>query len=214
MAGWASPNSNNDYNGFRASRVDGVFFKRLFGAARAIRLRNLKGSILTLYTLTTLARKKKTKGYGRPSVQGIQGSSICYSSTLAVSPAVYAPDEWELAEVQNAGGWPVSADVRQPSEALAAGMGCAAAAGPAAKSGHTRVSMVPGRITAATSAPVISDTSRRNVRTWSAAADSMLNQSGSAGTTSGGTSGMMTGVVIHGSNADVAANSNTNIRLA
>ncbi len=123
-------------------------------------------------------------------------------------------DAWELAEVQDVGGWPVSADVHQASEAPAAGMGCGAAVGLAQKSSSVPAVMLPGRSTAATSWPSVSGLVRRNSRIWCSAANAMPNKSALAGTMSGGTSGMMTEVVIHGSNADVAANSNTNIRPA
>ena len=63
----------NLYSRFRASRVYGVFFERLFGVGGAVRLGNPKDSILTLYTLSTLERRKKTKGYRLVAVQGIQG---------------------------------------------------------------------------------------------------------------------------------------------
>ncbi len=65
------------------SRVSTPKRKRLFGVGSAVRLGNPKVSILTLYTLSTLDRRKKTEGYGLVPVQGFQGIAVCTPYTLA-----------------------------------------------------------------------------------------------------------------------------------
>lgn len=76
----------SNHNDFRASRVSRVFLQRLFDAGEAIRLSNSKTSTLTLYSLDTLDRGKKTKGYGLPPVQGVQGSLSIQPDTLDSRP--------------------------------------------------------------------------------------------------------------------------------